>query len=48
MFGYDISDMTDEEIIKGVTRAAKEFSKIGLSVSEAGEAFRRMALCVTT
>lgn len=46
LFGFDISDMSDEEIIEGVTNAAKKISKVGLSASEAAEAFRRMALLV--
>ena len=43
-FGFDVSDMSDEEIKEGVTHAAKEMSKAGLSASEAGEALRRMVL----
>lgn len=44
LFGFDISDMSDEEIKEGVTNAAKEMSKAGLSASEAGEALRRIIL----
>jgi hypothetical protein len=44
LFGFDISDMSDEEIKEGVTHAAKEMSKVGMSASEAGEALRRMVL----
>ena len=44
LFGFDISDMSDEEIKEGVTHAAKEMSKTGLSASEVGEALRRMVL----
>ena len=44
LFGFDTSDMSDEEIKEGVTHAAKEMSKAGVSASEAGEALRRMVL----
>lgn len=44
LFGFDIRDMSDAEIKEGVTHAAKQMSKAGLSASEAGEALRRMVL----
>jgi len=44
LFGFDASDMSDEDIKQNVTHAAKEMSKAALSASEAGEALKRMVL----
>lgn len=44
-FGYDLSDVTDEEIIEGVTKAGKIIASSGVSIDEAGRAFRRIAQC---
>ena len=43
-FGFDISNMSDEEIKQGVITLAKEMSKIGLSASEASKALSRMCI----
>lgn len=43
LFGYDISDMSDDELKEGVSYVAKEMSKSGISASDAGDALQ-MAL----
>lgn len=42
LFGFDINNYSDEEIIQMVNSAGKEFSKAGLTGYEAGIAFRRL------
>lgn len=44
-FGHDLSDVTDKEIIDGIAKAGKIIATSGVSMNEAGQAFRRMALC---
>jgi hypothetical protein len=43
-FGFDINDMSDEEIKEGVIFASKEMSKAGFSASEVVESLRMMFL----
>lgn len=46
LFGFDISDMTDEEIKEAVLRTAQDFSKAGVSAAEAGAALASLAQAV--
>lgn len=44
LFGFDVSNMSDEEIKEGVVRASKAMSMGGVTAYEAGIALRNMAL----
>jgi hypothetical protein len=41
-FGYDILDMTDEEIEEGTRRHCEALGKTGVSAAHAGEALRKV------
>lgn len=43
-FGYDILDMTDEEIEEGTRRHCEALGKTGVSAAQAGEALRKTML----
>ncbi len=43
MLGFDVSDMSDDDIKQGVLRLAKEVSESGLSASETYDTLDRLA-----
>ena len=42
-FGYDISDMTDEEIEEGLTRISEMVSKTGVTTKQATDALKQLS-----
>jgi len=43
-FGFNLTDMTDQEIIFGINAAAKQFSQTGFTANEFVEAMNRLSL----
>jgi len=43
LFGFDVNNYTDEEIIEMVNTAGKEIAKCGISVKEAGDALSQLS-----
>jgi len=43
-FGYDVSNMTDDEIEAGVMEMSRQLPQMGVTVEEATEAMQQMAL----
>jgi len=42
LFGFDVNNYTDQEIIEMTNKASKEIAKCGVSGHEAGVAFRQL------
>jgi len=43
-WGYDLSDMTDEELTDGICRGADKLSRTGISAKNAAERLRKVLL----